>query len=179
MDTSWQASDNGCHRLLGSLCRVRVVWDEENLHQIETTKSPKQKITEPKTPYYAPDDGGLSPTPDDDRLPMDSASHAEAVRHALSEVATDDRASSSRSGGGGSGSSSSWNYSEDDLDGMEGVDGGSELHHSRSFEEHRRKHYDNEYKKAKLLATDPALAGDDEDATANGEAESSSAADAK
>jgi len=38
-------------------CRVRVVWDEENLHQLESTKSPKQKITEPKTPYYALDDG--------------------------------------------------------------------------------------------------------------------------
>jgi hypothetical protein len=54
------------------------------------------------------------------------------------------------------------------------------LKHSGSFEEHRRKHYDNEFKKAKiLLATDPALAMDDDDAAANGEAESSSAAVAK
>ncbi|KAG0557076.1 hypothetical protein M758_11G097400 [Ceratodon purpureus] len=173
-----QACDNAWDRLLGSLCRVRVVWDEENLHQLETTKSPKQKITEPKTPYYALDDGGHSPTPDDERLQMDSASHAEAVRHALSEVATDDRASSSRASGSGSGSGSSWHYSEDELDGME-TDGGSgsDGNHSGSFEEHRRKHYDNEYKKAKiLLATDPALAVEDEDAAANGEAECSSMA---
>jgi hypothetical protein len=72
--------------------------------------------------------GGLSPTPDDERLQMDSASHAEAVRHALSEVATDDRASSSRSigsaSGSGSGSGSSWHFSEDELDGME-TDGGT------------------------------------------------------
>ena len=54
------------------------------------------------------------------------------------------------------------------------------LKHSGSFEEHRRKHYDNEFKKAKiLLATDPALAMDDDDGAANGEAESSSAAVAK
>ena len=59
--------------------------------------------------------GGLSPTPDDERLQLDSASHAEAVRHALSEVSTDDRASSSRS----SGSGSSWHYSEDEMDGVE------------------------------------------------------------
>lgn len=146
--------------------RVRVVWDEENLHQLESTKSPKQKITEPKTPYYAPDDGGLSPTPDDERVQMDPATHAEAVRYALSEVATGDRASSSRSSG-----SSSWS----EFDGMDG-DEGSDGNHSGSFEEHRRKHYDNEYKKAKLLAVDSELAVEEEDgaaANANGEAEGS------
>nr|XP_024369167.1 protein phosphatase inhibitor 2-like isoform X1 [Physcomitrium patens]PNR59622.1 hypothetical protein PHYPA_002414 [Physcomitrium patens] len=150
--------------------RVRVVWDEENLHQLEATKSPKQKITEPKTPYYAPDvgDGGLSPTPDDDRMQMDSASHAEAVRHALFEATTKDRASSSRS------SVKSWNSSEDELDCME-ADEGSDGGHSGSFEELRRKHYDNEYKKAKLLAKGPEIVVEDEE-DANGEAESSSEA---
>lgn len=61
--------------------------------------------------------GGLSPTPDDERVQMDSATHAEAVRHALSEVATEDRASSSRSSG------SSWNFSADELEGMDNMDG--------------------------------------------------------
>lgn len=149
------------------------MWDEENLHQLESTKSPKQKITEPKTPYYAPDDGGLSPTPDDERVPMDSATHAQAVRHALSEVATEDRASSSRSSG------CSWHFNADELDGLDAMDTdeGSDGSHPGSFEEHRRKHYDNEYKKAKMLAVDSELAvEEDEDAAANGEAESSTEA---
>jgi len=47
---------------------------------------------------------------------MDSATHAEAVRHALSEVATEDRASSSRSSG------SSWHFNADELDGLDGMD---------------------------------------------------------
>ena len=46
---------------------------------------------------------------------MDSAMHAEAVRHALSEVATKDRASTS--------GSSSWNFSADELDGVDGDTG--------------------------------------------------------
>lgn len=53
---------------------------------------------------------------------------------------------------------------------------GSDGRHPGSFEEHRRKHYDNEYKKAKLLAVDPELAAEEEDSAANGEAESSSEA---
>lgn len=40
-----------------------MVWDEENLDYLEASKTPKQKITEPKTPYYAADpvDGMLLP----------------------------------------------------------------------------------------------------------------------
>jgi len=151
------------------------VWDEENLLDLETSKTPKQKITEPKTPYYAPDgagDGGLSPTPNGERVGIDSASHAEAVRHALSEVVIEDGASSSRSSG------SSWNLSEDELDYMERDSEGSQSdgNHSGTFEEHRRKHYDNEFRKAKLLASQQSELAAEEDepaaaAAANGEAD--------
>lgn len=44
--------------------------------------------------------------------------------------------------------------------------------HSGSFEEHRRKHYDNEFRKAKLLASQSELAAEEDEAAANGEAES-------
>jgi protein phosphatase inhibitor 2 len=95
--------------------RVRVVWDEENLDFLEASKTPKQKITEPKTPYYAPNtiDGVVSPTPDDEKIPMETALHAEAIRHALSEVASSSKASSSRQSGGG------WSSGDDELDDME------------------------------------------------------------
>ncbi|CAK9204732.1 unnamed protein product [Sphagnum troendelagicum] len=124
--------------------RVRVVWDEENLDFLEASKTPKQKITEPKTPYYAPNtiDGVVSPTPDDEKIPMETALHAEAIRHALSEVASSSKASSSRQSGGG------WSSGDDELDEMEqeGLENGRRW----SFEEHRRVHYD-EYRKAKWL----------------------------
>nr|PNR36600.1 hypothetical protein PHYPA_022451 [Physcomitrium patens] len=117
-----------------------------------SSRSPKQKITEQKTPCYAPDvvDGEFSPEPDDERPQTNSASHAEAVRHALYGVATEDGASSSRLPSRIS--SINWNFNEDELDGITGDEDGI---HSGSFGEHRRKHYDNEHKKAKLLAQEP------------------------
>ncbi|CAM6015974.1 unnamed protein product [Sphagnum balticum] len=122
--------------------RVRVVWDEDNLEFLEASKTPKQKITEPKTPYYAPNtlEGVVSPTPDDGRIPMEAAIHAEAIRHALSEVASSSQASRSQQSG--------WTSGDDEFDEMEeeGLENGRQW----SFEEHRRVHYD-EYRKAKWL----------------------------
>lgn len=49
-----------------------------------------------------------SPTPDYSRAKLESAVHAEAIRHALYEVTSDDQASTSRQ------SESGWISSEDD-----------------------------------------------------------------
>lgn len=125
------------------------MWDEENLDFLEANKTPKQKITEPKTPYHAPEaeDGLVSPSPTDECLPMADAVHAEAIRNALSEVATTSAAGTSRQRGSG------WTSSEDevDIEEMDHDNEGLESNGGRmSFEEHRRAHYD-EYRTAKML----------------------------
>ncbi|BBN03802.1 hypothetical protein Mp_2g26540 [Marchantia polymorpha subsp. ruderalis] len=99
--------------------RVRVVWDEQNLDFLEANKTPKQKITEPKTPYHAPEaeDGLVSPSPNDECTLMADAVHAEAIRHALSEVAasSNDEAGCSRPRPRGGG----WTSSEDEAEEMD------------------------------------------------------------
>lgn len=138
--------------------RVRVIWDEDNLAFLEACKSPKQKINEPKTPYHAAtgSNGFVSPTPDEEICPMEAAAHAEAIRCALSEVASTSGGSSSQHRGG------KWVFSENDsrfidmnenfnVEGIAIQDNRLSFEDSRvSFEEHRRKHYD-EFHRAKMM----------------------------
>jgi len=98
-----------------------------------------------------------SPTQNYTTAKLESAVHAEAIRHALYEVTSDDQASTSRH------CESGWVSSEDDGFGdyLERCDEGLEPNQARSFEEHRRKHYD-EYRKAKLLSANAEAVVDDD-----------------
>ncbi|BBN03808.1 hypothetical protein Mp_2g26540 [Marchantia polymorpha subsp. ruderalis] len=93
--------------------------------------------------------GLVSPSPNDECTLMADAVHAEAIRHALSEVAasSNDEAGCSRPRPRGGG----WTSSEDEAEEMDHDIEGFESNGRRwSFEEQRRAHYD-EYRKAKML----------------------------
>ncbi|XP_024532058.1 protein phosphatase inhibitor 2 isoform X1 [Selaginella moellendorffii] len=153
-----------------SKARARVAWDEDNLDYLEANKSPKKKITEPKTPYHAPEasDGMISPLTDDldgMRVCDESSSvDPEAVTSAL-------LASSSSNGTGGRRwrRSSGWTSSEDETEDRRDDVRCPEEH--QRFAELRRAHYD-EFRRLQLLRLQGSSWQEEEEeqAAANGSA---------
>lgn len=140
----------------------RVRWDEANLGYIEANKPVRQKITEPKTPYH--------PMIDDDDDDVESMSslrgtfndcigdveHAEAIRSALSDVASSSTKNHQKSG---------WTSSDDEADAMDHdneADYESDKSNNVTFKEHRRAHYD-EFRKVKELRHKSSFLEDETD----------------
>ncbi|KAH7415702.1 hypothetical protein KP509_14G057400 [Ceratopteris richardii] len=120
----------------------RVAWDEANLSFLEANKSPKRKITEPKTPYYPPE--GV----------LDNAEHAQAIWEALNEVAS--------SSSGDKGSWASEGDEDDQAESSNSCHGLDQVGHRLSFSELRKAHYD-EFRKSKSLRQEDLAVNDTDD----------------
>ncbi|XP_018811909.1 protein phosphatase inhibitor 2-like isoform X2 [Juglans regia] len=107
-----------------------VRWDEAKLAEIEANKPVKKKIDEPKTPFHPKvnKDGSLYSVGS-----SGNAAQAEAIRNALNEVISSRRHSTGFVG---------WTSFEDEADAMEQDEGSVKIEHDISFEDNRRKHYD-------------------------------------
>lgn len=113
-------------------------WNEENLGQIEANKPVRQKITEPKTPYHrsVDIDGSLSPNRGSLEDCTEEGVQAEAIRSALTDVAS--------STGKKSRQFDPW-ASDDDMANPLDQDASSDSemdNNGLSFKELRRAHYD-------------------------------------
>ncbi|MCO5570050.1 hypothetical protein L7F22_023764 [Adiantum nelumboides] len=142
---------------IGMLPRVRVIWDEANLEYLDANKSPKQKITEPKTPYHVPaqEDGSISPIAGEGRKFLDQAAQAEQIQHALMEVASTSNSQRRVKGG--------WTSSEDEADDMDQETEDVEMsNRDKSFQEQRKAHYD-EYRKLKALRQSKSQQAEEEE----------------
>ncbi|KAG0470509.1 hypothetical protein HPP92_017209 [Vanilla planifolia] len=130
----------------------RVQWDEANLHEIESNKPVRQKITEPKTPYHPmlDDDDSLSPRCAFDEC-IDGSVNVEPIPSALS-----DATSSSQMDG-------EWASLEDEVATVQQDEDSGAERGRLDFKEHRRVHYNEFWKVKELMSSGSLVIDDDED----------------
>ncbi|KAJ3673055.1 hypothetical protein LUZ60_006429 [Juncus effusus] len=154
----------------------RVRWNEENLHEIESTKPIRQKINEPKTPYHPMIDDDISSSPRNafDEC-IDESARAEAIMSALNDVASSSSNPNPNPNSETNPNNGSWSDSDDEPEPEPDnilMDQDEDPESRLSFREHRKVHYD-EYRKVKELLRSGSLV-DEEDDVANKESSSSS-----